>query len=148
LRLKNFLTINNYYPRLINPEKYTGRLKIITIRSSLELKMVNRLDSNKDVLKWSAEDKIFYYKDLTGKKHRYFIDFWIMYYNPNGVLTEKYIEVKPHYQTIPPKNSYSNYSKGTWVQNNLKWQAVREYCEEMTSDEKIVKFQIITEREL
>jgi hypothetical protein len=147
--MKKFQQIPNFYNNLKNPEKYVGERKIITIRSSLELKLALRLDQDKNILQWSSEDKIIKYKDLLGKYHKYFMDFWIKYINHNGIIAEKYIEVKPFYQTIPPKTTYSTYSKAEWIKNNLKWQATREFCLNESKDKnKIVMFQILTEKDI
>jgi len=142
--MKNFTKISNYYNKLINPIKYVGKSNIVTVRSSLELKYIIFLDTNDRVLEWSSEDKIFNYKDLLGKNHRYYIDFWLKYINNDGIVFEKFVEIKPYYQTIPPKQTYSRYSKAQWVQNNLKWQAVKDYC--LLNEN--VKFEIVTEKNL
>jgi len=146
---KKFLKIQNFFNNLQNPEKYVGNKKIITIRSSLELKLVLRLDQNINILEWSSEDKIIKYKDLKGKYHRYYVDFWIKYINNDNIIAEKYIEVKPSYQIIPPKNTYSVYSKVEWIKNNLKWNAITEYCQSESVDKnKIIKFVLMTEKEI
>lgn len=142
--MKNFTKISNYYNKLINPDKYVGKNKIVTVRSSLELKYIIFLDKNDRVLEWSSEDRIFNYKDLTGKNHRYYIDFWLKYINNDNIVAEKFVEIKPYYQTIPPKATYSRYAKAQWIQNNLKWQAVKDYCELNEN----VKFEIVTEKQL
>jgi hypothetical protein len=83
--MKMFLQIQNYYPSLKFPEKYNGNKKIISIRSSLELEFVLMLDSNSSVLYWSSEETIIKYKDLTGKYHRYYVDFTMIYVNNNNL---------------------------------------------------------------
>ena len=145
---KNFLQIPNFYSSLKNPEKYCGKKKVVTIRSSLELKMVLKLDRLIEVIEWSSEDKIISYKDMRGQRHKYFVDFWIRYLNSDGVETCKLIEIKPYYQTIPPKDTYSTYSKFEWMKNNLKWKAAIEYCDNLTKNGVLTKFQIITEKDL
>ena len=142
--MKNFTKISNYYNKLINPDKYIGKSKIVTVRSSLELKYIIFLDKNDRVLEWSSEDRIFNYKDLTGKNHRYYIDFWLKYINNDNIVAEKFVEIKPYYQTIPPKATHTIYAKAQWIQNNLKWQAVKDYCELNEN----VKFEIVTEKQL
>lgn len=80
--------------------------------------------------------------------HRYFVDCWIKIKDKNGDVLCKLIEIKPHKQTIQPKEPkkktkrYLNEVK-TWITNQSKWEAATRFCEE-----KNWEFMILTEKHL
>lgn len=132
-----------------NPQKYDGDPTNIVYRSSWELKLMIYLDDHKDVIKWSSEELIIrYISPIDGKVHRYFPDFVVTKINKEGKREKSLIEVKPAYQTQPPKKQskitkkYINEVK-TWGINEAKWKAANEYCKD-----RGWTFHIFTEKEL
>lgn len=105
-------------------------------------------DNNRSVLKWGSEiHPIEYYSKAHGKVKRYFIDFFIQILSKDGSTQNLAIEIKPHYQTIPPKKSrnertYLNECM-TWQVNNDKWEAAKEWASKNN-----FQFVILTEYEL
>jgi len=147
------LTVANYYNNLIHPEKYVGKVKIITIRSSYELKMVNRLDNDTSVIEWSSEDIVIPYiipfKNTKRKVRNYYVDFYYKTKNNEEFL----VEVKPAKDCIKPiivrKSPYYMNQMINWVINNLKWEACIAYCKHIQETEnRNIKFVIFTEKEL
>lgn len=127
-----------------NPDKYKGDASAIFYRSSWELKMMLRCDSDSNIIEWSSEELVIPYRSpLDGKIHRYFPDFKIK--TAQGTML---IEIKPFEQTQPPKQP-KKITKGfiqkvaTWGVNEAKWRSAKDYCE----DRKWI-FQILTENEL
>ena len=136
------LTIGNYYSSLINPSKYVGKKKIITIRSSYELLFVKMMDANTDIKEWSSEDYTVFYK-LNGKIRKYYIDFY--YQTNNG---KKYlVEVKPANCLVKPsfKGNMKTYKYQvcTFILNSLKWESAKKFC--IINN---MEFKIVTEKEL
>lgn len=132
-----------------NPKKYRGDPSNIVYRSSWELKVMNNFDRHPDVLEWSSEEIVVpYISPIDGRKHRYFIDFFVKKRNPDGKVECCLIEVKPKAQTKPPKVQkrvtprYINEVK-TWGVNQAKWDAAEDYCMS-----KGWKFLIFTETEI
>lgn len=119
-----------------HPEKYKGDPAGITYRSSWELKLMGTLDNNPDVIEWSSEElNIKYRSPIDGKIHRYFPDFVVKKKNASdGRIVTVMIEVKPAYQTVPPKVQSGKPSKRyitevhNWGVNSAKWKAAEEYC--------------------
>lgn len=136
-----------FHPK--NPSKYKGDTSNIVWRSTWELKFMNYLDGNKDVIQWSSEEFCIPYKSLIdGRMHRYFPDFWIKRNNHAGVAETLVVEIKPKSQTVPPtpKNkaskSYIN-EVVAWGTNSSKWKAAEEFC-----SNKNWKFAVLTEKDL
>lgn len=134
--------------RPTNPDKYDGDPTQIIYRSMLECRFMRYLDSNSGVLKWSSEEVIVpYYDPVSDRWRRYFPDFVVT--TTKGTTM---VEVKPHKQCSAPtgtmhrdgrKNRRLIKEQTTWVTNNAKWDAAREFC----ADRKW-KFQIVTEKDL
>lgn len=107
------------------------------------------LDKHPHVLEWASEEVIVPYRSpVDGRVHRYFPDFLVKRINKSGIKETILIEVKPEYQTVPPKvqsrktQKYLNEVK-TWGVNEAKWKAAREYC----ADRGWI-FEIFTEKHL
>jgi hypothetical protein len=85
---------------------------------------------NGDVVQWSSEEIVIPYICQTdGKPHRYFVDLLVTLKNGETYL----IEIKPKSQTIPPQKSSRKTKKYitevlTYVKNESKWTAAKEYC--------------------
>tara|TARA_R110000868_G_scaffold97080_2_gene267054 strand:- start:628 stop:1080 length:453 start_codon:yes stop_codon:yes gene_type:complete len=136
-----------------NPGKYKGDYNNIVYRSRWELKLMMHLDEHPDVLVWSSEEVVVpYTSPIDGKRHRYFVDFFVKKKNRTGVVESVLIEVKPLAQTRPPEVKISKGQKPTrryinevmtWGVNEAKWKAATEYCKD-----KGWKFIIMTEKEL
>lgn len=137
-----------YRPR--HPEKYVGDINNIIWRSTWELKFLRWLDGTPSVLKYNSEEVVIpYISPIDGRPHRYFVDFWFTAKDKDtGKLKKHLVEVKPDYQTRPPKvqqrvtPKYLNEVK-TWGVNEAKWNAAKAFC-----DDKGWQFHIITERDL
>ena len=77
------------------------------------------------------------------------MDFYIKVKNTDGTVDKYLIEVKPYHQTIPPKPSPKKSKKTmlieqkTWITNQEKWKAAREFCAK-----RGLKFKLVTEVEL
>ena len=139
----------------LHPEKYLGNVRNIVYRSSWELKVLMRLDSDPNVLSYSSEEVVIPYKSpLDGRRHKYYVDFYVKTKSPTGIIQERLIEVKPKKQTIPPnkinikavkKPTARRYINEvmTWQVNNSKWQAAKEYCEN-----RGWLFQLMTEEDI
>ena len=129
-----------------HPEKYKGDPTNICYRSSWEFKYMYKLDHSPDIIEWQSEEFfIAYVSPIDGKVHRYFPDFKIKT-KDNKILV---IEIKPLYQTQPPKQSKGKINKSyirevaTYGVNMAKFEAAKKYCEN-----KGWHFQILTEKEL
>lgn len=115
-----------------NPNKYKGDPNKIVYRSSWELKFFHYCDKSPGILKWASEEIIIPYSFM-GKKHRYFPDVWFQYLSHDGSKKEKLIEIKPHAQRFPPRQS-KNRAKylrecETFAKNQAKWKAAEEFCD-------------------
>jgi len=106
-------------------------------------------DNNEKVIEWGSEELIIPYKSPVDKRvHRYFPDFYIKYVNKEGQVIREIIEVKPHKQLFPPKQPKRKTKRfisevSTYIINQAKFSAAREFCE----DRKL-KFRILTEKEI
>jgi len=129
-----------------NPDKFIGSKAIY--RSGLELKFFRFCDDNKNVVKWGSENVIVpYYSPLDNKGHRYYVDNYIEIFEGKK-LTKYLVEIKHSRETKPPKTKYRNrkhllYEQKTFVTNQAKWKAAREY-----SKKRGYQFIILTEKEL
>lgn len=132
-----------------HPQKYTGDINNIIMRSSWETSFAGWCDRNPNVLKWSSEETIIPYRCPTDNRiHRYFVDFKITIRDVNGAISTYLIEVKPLKQVNPPvfpgkrtrKYLMESY---TFIKNQAKWEAATNYCKD-----RGWTFKIITEKEL
>ena len=133
----------------INTAKYLGDPTNIIYRSLWERRVMNYLDTNKNVVGWSNEEIVIpYLSPVDNRYHRYFPDFFVQIKNNQGTLDSIIIEVKPYSQSVPPvqkKRVTKGYIKEvmTYGVNEAKWKAAVEYCKDRNW-----KFQVITEKEL
>lgn len=134
-----------YQPK--NEDKYTSDLSKIIYRSSWELTFMKFLDNNPSIVGWASEPfPIPYVKPTTGRVHRYFPDFFVEYFDKDGILMKEIIEVKPHSQTrrTRSKNPKTKlYEDIAFAVNVAKWQAAKQFC-----DDNDIKFRILTENEI
>ena len=113
-----------------NKEKYKGNYDNIIFRSLWERSVLMWCDNNEEVIQYSSEEiAIPYVCSTDGKRHRYFIDFWIKFKNGKEYL----IEVKPKYQTVKPNKPKRNTKKYvsslyTWEKNKSKWVAAIDFA--------------------
>lgn len=131
------------------PDKYKGTYPI-KYRSSLELQVMRRFDQDPNVLSWGSESIVIpYIKPTDGKVHKYYTDFNVRMKDPRGNVHKYLIEVKPHKQTMPPKNHGNKkpktllYEQVTYAINDAKWEAANAWCKKNG-----YKFTIITEKEI
>lgn len=132
-----------------NPRKYKGDPRLVIYRSLWELKFMKWCDDHDNVLEWGSEEIVVPYRSpLDGRIHRYFVDFYIKIRNKNNTIKKYLIEVKPKKQTVQPKvpkrktPRYLN-EVSTYVVNQAKWEAAREWC----ADRRL-EFLILTEEHL
>ena len=129
-----------------NPNKFIGSKAIY--RSGLELKFFRFCDDNKNVKRWGSENVIVpYMSPLDNRGHKYYVDNYIEILEGNK-LVKYLVEIKHSRETKPPKTKYRNrkhllYEQKTFVTNQAKWQAAREY-----GKKRGYKFIILTEKEL
>jgi hypothetical protein len=137
---------SRYKPK--NPQKYCNPKTInnIICRSSWERQVCIWLDQNPDVISWGSEViTIPYISRVDGKKHRYYIDFYIKF-KDNKILL---VEVKPHCQTqepvLKPKQNKKRFitETVTYATNTSKWEYASEYASKRNA-----KFVIWTEHTL
>ena len=113
-----------------NREKYKGNSSNIVYRSGWELNFMKYLDRQPEVLQWNSEEIIIPYKSpIDGKWHRYYPDFLV-----KTLKSETIIEIKPKKQTKPPKENPKHRRRylrevKTFVVNEAKWKAAKEFCE-------------------
>ena len=125
-------------------------LSIVAIQQTLFIDHYGNVSSwcSVIVIEWGSEEVIIPYRAPDGKVRRYFPDFYIKVKEKSGKLTKYIIEIKPKKQTQPPneKNkktaAYRNAAL-TYVKNQTKWSAAREYCED-----RQMNFLILTEDHL
>lgn len=132
-----------------NPQKYSGDISNIIMRSSWETRFASWCDKNPSIVRWSSEETVIPYVCPTDNKlHRYFIDFKIKVQQKDGSVRTYLIEIKPAKQTIPPvfpgrrTQKYLAESYG-FIKNQAKWKAATEYAKDRGWE-----FKILTEKEL
>lgn len=132
-----------FFPRF--PEKYIGNINNIEYRSSWEFHVMRWLDRNNFVKAWVSEEVVLPYICKTdGKTHRYYMDFYIEFYDGKKYI----IEIKPFAETQAPvkkkqkQKTYLN-SVFTYAKNVSKWEQARIYAKN-----KGYIFQIWTEKTL
>ena len=133
-----------------NPKKYKGDSNNIIYRSLWERKFMNYCDLNENILEWASEEFWIPYLDpTTNRVRRYFPDFFIKYKDKDSNIRRSVIEVKPMRETLQPKATKGKSRKTminesmTYVKNQAKWKAAREYCRDRNMD-----FVILTEDHL
>lgn len=131
-----------------NPQKYKGDANNIIYRSTWEIKVMNYLDENPNVIWWGSEElPIPYLNPIDKKKHRYFPDFIAKMNKSDGTIMTYVIEVKPQKQTQPPtqKRKTRTYLQEavTYEINKAKWYAAEEFCKDHGW-----QFLILTEKHL
>ncbi|MDD4436417.1 MAG: TnsA endonuclease N-terminal domain-containing protein [Tissierellia bacterium] len=132
-----------------NRNKYNGDVDNIWYRSKWELKMMKYFDNHPDIIVWSSEEfAIPYFSPVDNKVHKYFPDFIAKIRNKNGKIKTYVFEVKPHKQTIIPKERKRK-TKGylielsTYATNQAKWRAADIFCQENG-----MTFKILTEKDI
>lgn len=108
-------------------------------------------DENDSVVEWSSEEVIVpYVSPVDGKRHRYFVDFWVLLRKPDNTTEECLIEVKPKKQTMKPEQPKTQkisksklFEIRNWMVNSAKWLAAENYCES-----RGWKFRILTEENI
>jgi hypothetical protein len=132
-----------------NCKKYKGNPTQIYYRSLWELKFMKWCDGNNNILEWGSEEIVVPYRSpLDGKYHRYFVDFYVKVRTRTGDIKKYLIEIKPKKQTMEPavqKRKTAKYINEvtTYVVNQAKWEAAREWC----ADRRL-EFLILTEDHL
>jgi hypothetical protein len=133
----------------LNPQKYSGDVNNIIMRSSWETRFAMWCDRNPSIIRWSSEETIIPYVCPTDNKlHRYFIDFKIHVQQKDGSTKTYLIEIKPLKQTIQPDFPGKRTKKYlvesfNFLKNQAKWKAASEYAKDRKWE-----FKILTEKEL
>jgi hypothetical protein len=134
----------------INPNKYKGDPTNIIFRSSYELKFMEYCDLNESINEWRSEEFFIpYISPIDGKVHRYFPDFFVRYKDKHGENRTLVAEIKPEKDLKMPDQNPKRKTKSwafkvkTWVVNEAKWKAAKEFCEDRKWE-----FKILTEKEL
>ena len=115
-----------------NYKKYKGDSTKVVYRSSWERAVFRYLDGNDDVLEWNSESYVIPYRCRTDNRmHRYFVDIYFKYKNGKRFL----VEIKPKYQTVPPKKPKRQTKKylsevNTYLKNVSKWEAAKKWSED------------------
>ena len=130
----------NYY-KIRRPEKYKGNSSVVIYRSLWEKKTMEFFEENSHIQWWNSEGLVIPYMSIDRKAHRYYPDFIFL----NSKNETWVVEVKPYKETIPPTTRQKNYQYAaiTFVQNQLKWKAAKEFCKKQN-----IKFVVWTEKEL
>jgi len=108
-------------------------------------------DTNPNVIMWSYEElRIPYISPVDRRLHTYWPDFLVKMKLKNGQIVTRLIEIKPHKQTTKPINKRKGKPSkrmitehATWLINEAKWRAAREWC-----DDRKIEFVIVTEKDL
>lgn len=109
---------------------------------------MNWCDQNAAVLKYGSEELVIPYQSpVDGKMHRYFVDFVIMVQTRGGEIKKYGIEIKPEYQTIPPKQTRNKKRLLTetmaYQVNQAKWRSADAFCRRHG-----MEFIVLTEKHL
>lgn len=133
-----------------NPKKYKGDPANIVYRSLWEQKFMRYCDLNENVNQWQSEEFFIPYRSpLDNKFHRYFPDFFLKYTDKNGNKRTMVVEIKPKKEVEMPEQNPTRRTKSwayrvqTWVVNQAKWEAAKEYCADRNYE-----FKIMTEDDL
>ena len=134
---------------LKNPAKYIGKGSP-RYRSGWEHAFFRFCDNNDAVLEWASESIAIPYRNpVTGKQSVYIPDILMTYRTRSNQVRAELIEIKPKKETIMPETNPSRRTKAwaykvkTWVINQAKWQAAKEFCADRNYE-----FRIMTEEEL
>jgi hypothetical protein len=105
-------------------------------------------DSNPAVLRWASEETVVpYFSPVDLKMHRYFPDFLMEIKTNSGEIKRYMVEIKPEYQTLPPKGIKKNRqlleATKTYSVNMAKWKAAAALCQS-----KGFQFIVLTEKHL
>ena len=138
-----------YTPK--RPEKYKGDPNMCFYRSSWERRFMTFCDENDSVVEWASEEVVVpYVSPVDGRRHRYFVDFWVRMRKPDGSIEECLIEVKPKRQTVRPDTPLTKkvskskiYEIRNWMVNSAKWAAAKDYCED-----RGWSFRLLTEEDI
>lgn len=131
------------------PDKYAGDASNIVYRSGWEKRVMQSLDENTAVIKWSSEEIVIpYISPIDNRPHRYFVDFYVEAKAQDGSIKKMILEVKPAAQTQPPKTAKRQTKRYisevmTYGVNQAKWEAAKSFC-----DKQGWEFKILTEHEL
>lgn len=128
----------------LHPEKYQGT-SVPIYKSGLELRMMQYLDKNPAIIKWSYEPKAIKYVDKSSSPpivRRYFIDFTAIV-KQGPICKTVWLEVKPYSESIKPTNTKNTKAMLLWLKNTSKWQAA-----EQLAKSKGYEFHVITEKQL
>jgi len=129
--------------QVLNEEKYVGKNKNITYRSSWELKLFDLLDNNPNIISWGSEVlSIKYEHPLQKTVKSYLPDLFIQYKDANGKVHTEIVEVKPYCQTNP-KFARSKYDQEQVVINAAKWKYAQAFCRKNG-----IGFRVITEKDI
>lgn len=128
----------------LHPEKYHGMTAPI-YKSSLELRCMQYLDKNPNILRWTYEPKSIKYLDKSSsppKIRRYYIDFTVI---AKTQFSQKqlWLEVKPYSEVIQPKNTKNIKANLLYIKNQCKWTAAKQMAKQCGAE-----FIILTEKEL
>jgi hypothetical protein len=133
----------------INKEKYLGTGNPV-YRSALERDFFLFFDKNSNVTAWASEGIVVpYYFSVDNKVHKYYVDLIAAIKDNSGIIQKYLIELKPHSQTLPPKQSNRKksstvlYENLMYEKNQCKWKAASEYAAK-----KGMKFVVLTEKYL
>jgi len=131
-----------------NKKKYIGNADNIVFRSGWELRVMNWLDQNTNVIEWCSEELMIpYFFQGDGKTHRYYPDFLIKLKSKNGVNRKIIIEVKPAKETVLPKKPKRMTKKSkvrylnecmTYQKNSDKWESATAYAKKNGMEFKIM----------
>ena len=113
----------------INPDKYVGTYPI-HFRSSWEIRLMETLDTNPNIIHWASESiKIPYINPFTNKPSMYIPDFFIVYDDKNNNRKAEIIEVKPLKETLLSE-ARSQRDKAAVALNAFKWKAATEWAKQ------------------
>lgn len=131
------------------PNKYIGDPTNIVYRSGWEKRVMDALDANSNIVRWSSEEVVIpYISPVDNRPHRYFVDFYVEAIGRDGSVRKMLLEVKPVAQTQPPKTPKRKTKRYitevmTYGVNQAKWEAAKEFCLDRGWE-----FAVITEQEL
>lgn len=127
------------------PEKYLGKPGEIRFLSSWELRFMQFLDVNPNVIAWGSEEfRIPYWNPIKKKVTNYIPDFIVKFKTAEGEIVTQVIEIKPKVQSVLPRGKkISVYDQVQLVLNNAKWTAAQAFCEKHR-----ITFRVLTEENL